>query len=64
MLNLALPKTLVQKKAVVVYKPKKTSTKVLKAKTPITLPKTPKKTSIKAPAKAVVVEKVKEVVIY
>jgi hypothetical protein len=37
---------------------------VPKAKTLITLPKTPKKTPIKALAKVVVVEKVKEVVIY
>jgi hypothetical protein len=37
---------------------------VPKAKTPITLPKTPKKTPIKAPTKAVVVEEVEEVVIH
>jgi hypothetical protein len=48
----------------VVYKAKKTSAKVLKAKAPITLPKTLKKTPIKALKKAVVVEEVKEVVIY
>jgi hypothetical protein len=64
MSNPALLKTLVWKKAVVVYKPKKTSAKVLKAKTPITLPKILKKIPAKAPIKAVVVKEVKEVVIY
>jgi hypothetical protein len=47
----------------VVYKAKKTSAKVPKAKASITLPKKPKKTPIKAPKKAVVVEEVEEVVI-
>jgi hypothetical protein len=47
-----------------VYKAKKTSVKVPKAKALITLPKTLKKTPIKAPKKAVVVEEVKEVIIY
>jgi hypothetical protein len=47
----------------VVYKAKKTSTKVPKAKAPITLPKTPTKTPTKEPKKAVVVKEVKEVVI-
>ena len=46
-----------------VYKAKKTSARVPKAKAPIALPKTPKKTPIKALKKAVVVEEVEEVVI-
>jgi len=37
---------------------------VPKAKAPIILPKTLKKTPVKAPAKAIVVEEVEEVVIY
>jgi hypothetical protein len=36
---------------------------VLKARAPVILPKTPKKTSIKVSAKAVVVEEAEEVVI-
>jgi hypothetical protein len=48
----------------VVYKAKKTSARVPKAKAPIVLPKTLNKTLIKALKKAVVVEEVKEVVIY
>jgi hypothetical protein len=47
----------------VVYKAKKTSAKVPKAKASITLLKTPKKTPVKAPKKAVVVKEVEEVVI-
>jgi hypothetical protein len=61
--NPAPPKTPAKKKQLVVYKAKKTGAKVPKAKASITLPKTPKKTPIKAPKKAVVVEEVEEVVI-
>jgi hypothetical protein len=63
MSNPAPPKTLIQKKALVVHKAKKTSAKVPKARAPVILPKTPKKTPAKAPTKAVVVEEAEEVVI-
>jgi hypothetical protein len=63
MSNLAPPKTSTQKKALVVYKAKKTSAKVPKAKAPIILPKILKKTPAKAPIKAIVVKEVEEVVI-
>ena len=63
-LNPALLKTLVKKKALVVYKAKKTSIKVLKAKAPIIAFEEPSKTPAKSPKKAVVIEEVKEIVIY
>jgi hypothetical protein len=63
MSNPAPPKTLVKKKALIVYKAKKTSAKVPKAKVSIITSKEPSKTSIKSPKKAVVVKEVKEVVI-
>ena len=63
MLNPALPKTPPQKKQPVVYKAKKTSAKMPKAKAPIRASKEPSKTPAKSPKKVVVVEEVKEVVI-
>ena len=47
-----------------VYKAKETGVKVPKAKAPIALSKTLKKTPAKALTKAIIVEEVKEVVIY
>jgi hypothetical protein len=58
-----LLKTLPQKKQPVVYKAKKTSTKIPKAKAPIRASKEPSKTSAKSLKKAVVVEEVEEVAI-
>ena len=63
MSNLAPPKTPTKKKQPIVYKAKKTNTKVLKAKAPIIASKEPSKTPIKSPKKVVVVEEVEEVVI-
>jgi hypothetical protein len=62
--NSAPPKTPPQKKQPVVYKAKKTGTKMLKAKAPIRASKEPSKPPAKSPTKAVVVEEVKEGVIY
>jgi hypothetical protein len=62
-LNPAPPKSLIKKKQPVVYKAKKTRAKVLKAKAPIALSKSPKKGLTKALKKAVVVKEVKGVVI-
>jgi hypothetical protein len=63
-LNLALLKTLVKKKTLIVYNVKKASVKVLKAKEPIIAFKEPFRTPAKLPKKVVVVKEVKEVVIY
>jgi hypothetical protein len=62
-LNLAPLKTLVKEKALIVYKAKKASIKVLKAKVLITAFKEPFKTLAKLPKKAVVVKEVKKVII-
>jgi hypothetical protein len=62
-LNPAPPKTLAKKKRPIVYKAKKTSAKVPKAKAPIITSKESSKTPAKSPKKAVVVEEVEEVVI-
>ena len=61
MLNPAPPKTPAKKKHPIVYKAKKTSAKVPKAKAPVIISKESSKTPVKSPEKAVVVEEVEEV---
>ena len=55
---------MLKKKALIVYKAKKTSAKVLKAKAYITTFKEPLKTLIKSLKKVIVIKKVEEVIIY
>jgi hypothetical protein len=63
-LNPALLKTLLKKKLLIVYKAKKARVKVLKVKVYIIAFKEPFKTLAKLLKKAVVIKKVKKVVIY
>jgi hypothetical protein len=63
-LNLALLKLLIKKKQLIIYKIKKTKTKILKVKAFITLFKLFKNGLIKAFKKVIIVKKVKRVIIY